>query len=61
LSDGGNGGYQQHREKNLLHSCGSLTLRGKLESTSCPAHASFVPGFTLDNDQAKIPRILGRL
>ena len=31
LSDGGNRGYQQHRENDLLHSYGSLTLRGKRE------------------------------
>src|ERR1019366_6780705 len=27
LSDGGNRGYQQHRENKVLHSGGSLTLR----------------------------------
>ena len=31
LGDGGNCVYQQHRENNLLHSCGSLNSLGKLE------------------------------
>jgi hypothetical protein len=43
LSDGGNCGNQQHRENNLLHSCGSLTLQGSWSKHLARFHPSTGP------------------